>query len=292
MAKASLVVVIFLLLTPGCKEEDSFPPSQAEAIKAFKDYFDLTIAYAPIVFNDLKNLYTSVVYINRYAYRIYFHHPDGRVEALRTAPVFPSGKQRVLCVVLLSESLLPHMDSIKVLWEQAQLSIMNDHANYAQTTGLTSPIVVFDNQNLYLPQNEFPTHDQKPLSSPFIEYANQNNLNLLDYDILIRLDLDVESPGGGVGHYFNYASKTIGVVIVNWIYHNNKDLSQANFDGLAYAVYHHEVGHAWGWEHDWSGLEYQWKETFITDPGLFGWTDLDGDGIVESIDQTPYGKTN
>lgn len=288
--KTSLLLVIFLLFITGCKEEDNFPPSQGDAIKAFKNHFGLTIEYAPIVFNELKNLYTSVVYVDDYAYRIYFYHPEGRAEALRTSPVFPTGKQKVLCVVLLSESLFQHVDSIKILWERAQLSIMKDHDNYAQTVGLTTPIVVFDNQNLYLPQDEFPTHDQKPLNSPFIEYANQKNINLLDYAILVRLDLDVESPGGGVGHYFNYVSKSIGVVIVNWIYHDNQDLSQVNFDGLAYAVYHHEVGHSWGWEHEWSGIEYQWKETFITDTALFGWTDLDGDGIVEIIDQTPYGK--
>jgi hypothetical protein len=286
----SLYIAIFLLGFSCNRDSDGFPPSEADAIRGFKQYFDLDIDHAPLVYNDLKNLYTSTVYLDESLYRIYFYPPDGRMEALHTAPLIPGGVQKVLCVVRLSDELIQHVDSIQTLWENAQRSINLEHEFYAQVHGLLTPVVVFENHNFYLSQAEFAEHDPlKPLSSPFIMYASQHNINLREYDVLVRIDLDLKKPGGGMGYYFQYGNKTLGIAIVNWIYPDNGELSQVNFDGLAYAAYHHEIGHSWGWEHEWSGLDYAWGDTLITDPALFGWTDLDGDGVVEIIDETPYG---
>jgi len=101
----------------------------------------------------------------------------------------------------------------------------------------------------------------------------------------MSLDLDAANPAGGfasyggdfayLGYYFLRSDKKV-----------NLELTQLN--GLARALYHHEVGHIWGWEHDWTGCAQ--SPPFITAPALFGWTDTDYDGVPEILDSTPYGR--
>jgi hypothetical protein len=60
---------------------------------------------------------------------------------------------------------------------------------------------------------------------------------------------------------------------------------------IASAVYDHEVGHIWGWEHEWDrGAECSGCFLFITPAALFGWTDTNGDGIPEILSDSPYGR--
>ena len=70
-------------------------------------------------------------------------------------------------------------------------------------------------------------------------------------------------------------------------------LSERQWTSVARAVYHHEVAHYWGWEHGWSpscGATRLGFEPFIASPVLFGWEDVDGDGVPEIVDDTPYGR--
>jgi hypothetical protein len=51
----------------------------------------------------------------------------------------------------------------------------------------------------------------------------------------------------------------------------------------------------WGWETHWTptcGGTRLGHEPFITSPILLGWEDVDGDGIPEILDDTPYGRSD
>lgn len=109
-----------------------------------------------------------------------------------------------------------------------------------------------------------------------------------EYDILMLVDLDTQNPSGSFAIPFR---RDVGFAKIGWFYDYDdtipEELNEQTLSGIAFALYHHEVGHLWGWEHDWS-TSYA-DRRFITEPELFGWTDLDNDGVPEIIDETLYG---
>jgi hypothetical protein len=64
-------------------------------------------------------------------------------------------------------------------------------------------------------------------------------------------------------------------------------LTPNDVQDIAYALFHHELGHAMGWWHSWGGGPPGTR--LITNPAFFGWTDLTGDGWPEILSPTPYG---
>jgi hypothetical protein len=61
-------------------------------------------------------------------------------------------------------------------------------------------------------------------------------------------------------------------------------------------IYGHELSHMFGWNHEWplgfGDSESMFRLGTNAYPYLmFGWTDTDGDGVVEILDETPYGMT-
>lgn len=281
--KLHIPLLLGLCLLTTCKIDESFfpyPPSPESMALIFNTVFNVSIKKAPVVFNEFNGHYVSAVYKNGRLYRVYMDQ-EGKVTYRQTQPLYPDGTTRVLSVVRLSDDLMEKRDSVQGLWEAAQNSINQTHRNLADSLGLAEPIVQFINDNLYLTQNEFPEEDPyRDAMIGFRELAQERALNLNDYDVYLWMDLDVDHPGGGWGAWEGRIAK------VNWIYENDPELTQSNFNGLGYAAYHHEIGHVWGWEHEWS--DPYWTLDFITHPDLFGWTDLNGDGVVEINSPNAY----
>lgn len=272
---------LFILTT--CKKRADvfpFPPTPGSMAQIMNQRFQLGIRVSPVVYNEFNEHFVSSVYKEGNLYRAYMDQ-KGEVTFRAIEPLFPAGELRVFCVVRLSDRLLEQQEVVESLWEEAQRGINQQHRALALSLGLSEPIVRFDTDNFYLSQSEFPEEDPlKNSKDYFRDFARQRQLNLEEYDIFLWMDLDPEHPGGGWGSWEARLAK------VNWIYPEDPTLSEENFRGLAYAAYHHEIGHVWGWEHEWS--DPYWDLDFITEPGLFGWTDLDGDGIVEILDPDAY----
>ena len=74
--------------------------------------------------------------------------------------------------------------------------------------------------------------------------------------------------------------------------HWKEPIGIRDWNAVARTAYHQLMAYQWGWERDWTptcGGTKLGFEPFITAPILFGWEDVDGDGVPEILSKTPYG---
>jgi hypothetical protein len=220
----------------------------------------------------------STAYVGARFYRFYLF-PDGRFAELyvdRSRPLNPTGLQRVLLLIVDYEDtdIRIRLDQ----WKAAQDSVNGEHRSLARALGYDAPLVQFDNTNVLVARDS--TGDP---AKPDSVYATLRRLGYDPdaYDIVVSLGMTSTFREGWAFGRFTF-------VTCFWCpAPGYTQLSRAILDKLAWAVYHHEIGHLWGWEHGWGGGPEGTR--IITDPRLFGWTDTDGDGVPEVIDPTPYG---
>ncbi len=128
------------------------------------------------------------------------------------------------------------------------------------------------------------------------EIRTANGLNAADFDLLVEIDLDKDntttSQYGGVGVSLGDGCRPLGSRRTN-IAFNVRDQNSLE-SAMPGSVFEHELIHSLGWMHWWpnqSGDGQSWVdasggwEPYL----LFGWTDVDGDGVIEILDPTPYG---
>jgi hypothetical protein len=165
----------------------------------------------------------------------------------------------------------------------AQERTNREHAQFAAAQGMDAPIVVFDNTNVILPRSEV----REPRSLRDVQVAlRRRGTDLDQFDVLMIIDLNPRAPEGGRGFPEQRA------LYVGNTGHWTTLLTELEWGWIAATAYHHELGHVWGWDHDWSACESRGAfSSFITAPALFGWTDTDGDGVIEINDPTPYGRS-
>jgi len=101
--------------------------------------------------------------------------------------------------------------------------------------------------------------------------------------------LPERSEGGRAGVLVGHRSVYIGNVA-----HWTTALSARDWSGIARTAYQQLMAYHRGWQTDWTptcdGTRLG-HEPFITAPRLFAWEDVDGDGVPEIIDDTPYGRS-
>jgi len=169
------------------------------------------------------------------------------------------------------------------LFEKAQKQINGDHAAFARGRGYAAPLVVFENTNIVVPREAIgdprrPTDVRAAAASRGVSPAG--------YQLVIAIDPDPAHFAGGLSTPPN------GDVYVGNFGHWTSVLAQPEWTAIACVAYHHEVAHQWGWDHDWSPSCGETKlgfEPFMAAPVLLGWEDIDGDGLPEIVDDTPYG---
>lgn len=208
---------------------------------------------------------------------------EGQMKVDRPVAVPPAGRQSVL-TVLISYDATIGPDTMAHL-EASQRQVNADHAAFAAARRYAEPIVRFDFTNVAVPSGTIDT----PRSSLSVRAALESGgVNTGGFDFLAVINVDPALSEGG------FAAR--GPVRPHFLYMGNfsawkTTLSSANVESIARASYHHEVGHHWGWDHDWTptcgGVSVA---PFITSPLLYGWEDLDGDGVPEILDPTPYGR--
>lgn len=190
----------------------------------------------------------------------------------------PAGRFRVITFVMDHPTLGPDFDR---WWPAAQARINEDHLAFARSRGYPAPLVQFDNTNFRVPLNIAGNRleDQK-------RAAEEAGIRVVDYQIFVTLDLNPRQFSGGQANLMTRRSVHVG----NY-FHATTPLTEKQLHFVAATVYHHEIPHLWGWEHDWAVIcgRSQPFAPFLTNPVLFGWEDLDGDGIPEINDPSPYG---
>jgi hypothetical protein len=290
--------------TPG----SNLPPlgPVASAVKdAFQREFGESIP-RPTIFNDTlattctgKSHLMTVAYLpaasttQRRIYSMYMTHDgasviepyDGQARyGGEVIDVIPAGTFRVLTVLLtypqtLTANALP-------AWRQAQAVINDQHAAFAHSRGYPAPIVQFVFTNSTVAGAEV----ADPYSVSGIRAALEpTGMSTSGYDFVVVINL---APGMAEGGF-----ATVGDASPHFVYIGNLGRWAAaptseQLAMVAGSAYHHEIGHHWGWQHDWTPTcgDYVPFAPFITGPILFGWEDTDGDGVPEILDATPYGR--
>jgi hypothetical protein len=259
-----------------------------EAVRqAYQSSFGLSVPRPAIVFsgrrNNLGRIWTSTAYIDSNVYRLY-GYSDGRIESIVLPVQRPSGTFRVV-VVAVNHPNTNIADVLDNLWADAQQEINVRHSNYAQQLGLQAPIVTFENVNLLASVDEI---EDTRSRSHVVNFLAGRGISTDDFDIVVMLDLNPSNTAGGFAAYggdFAY---------MGYFFQASNSFEVLGLDRLrsiASAVYDHEVGHIWGWEHEWDrGAECSGCFLFITPAALFGWTDTNGDGIPEILSDSPYGR--
>lgn len=248
----------------------------------FDSIFNVVLSDPPIIENRTYGFqiqhYTSVVYFTDTVYRIYLL-PDFQCWQVKRCinDKRPAGDfdVLVLCVDYGNTNIGQIYNSI---WTQAQDQVNNKIKEYSISVGLNEEIVFFNNTNILVLKDEI----GNPGSfGDVLDYLSTINISEDDFDIFISLALDAQNPSGG---YTNYG----GRFIYMGHFFSSTNYAEYTFEQLgmiARACYEHEMGHIWGWEHDWGEL----TNDFVFSPYLFGWHDIDEDSILEIYDPTPYG---
>jgi len=216
---------------------------------------------------------------------------DGKVQRQTDSIVLtPAGTLRVLVVMVRYPETVT--DDGLAEWKKSQAQVNEDHRAFARKHGYAAPLVVFSNTNLVVdggamvktPAGEQPLD---PFDRTSVQRAVvQHKIGANEYDLLVSIDMNPNRFAGGRSlpsrfiHVGNYFHRTTPLTAKDWM-------------NVARAAYHHEVAHQWGWPgtHDWGGPCNESREPFIVPPMLFGWEDVDGDGVPEILDSTPYGRT-
>jgi len=211
--------------------------------------------------------------------------PDGRVVARKSrveSVVLPAGTFRVLVVIAKHPATIG--DSTLRHWEAAQAKINHDHAAFAASRGLPRSIVSFDNTNVLVDAGDIADARSPASVRAAVE---RGGLPTEPYQFIVSINLDPTRAEGGF-------AGADGFVYMGNYGRWSQALTAAEWVNVANAVYHHEVAHHWGWpgSHDWAPQCHGQAahRPFIVPPILFGWEDVDGDGVPEILDATPYGR--
>jgi hypothetical protein len=287
-----LCLVLTLTLIPlnieGASKKDAGAVRTA-IVKAYSNNFGLEIpfpAYVKAAGPGNTYYYTSSAYVGTRRYRIYLHD-DGTVEANVFDAKRPQGIYRV-GVVAIDHGNTNIAALLSTLWVQVQQEINDNYAAFSTSHGFTEPVLQFLSTNFLASSTEIANPGNSEAIASFIEGRGYRRE---DFDILVSMDLDAQNCRGG--------STTYGGNFVYMGYYFSPttfaDLSKNAANGksrlfwIGKAIYDHECGHIFGWEHEWTPNWQLRPDGLITDPVLYGWTDTDGDGIPEIMDPTPYG---
>ena len=287
------------------------PPITQRIIQLYQEKFNLKLT-APAISRDdstdpSKSEWISLAYIGDTLYEI-FLHDDGTVIAKTVSLNNPSdgslcrpaGDYRMLVVFVDYGNLgITREDAFAAL-KQAQDKQNGLNAQYSKDLGLTTPILQVETTAAFI---SLPPQPGKMLTRD--EIKSRTGFDPKDFDLTAEVDLDQANTfgtaAGDVGQALGGCKQGAGTDPIDiWI------VSQAGaslYYDLNYTLLDHELFHDMGWAHyypcrqnifdDYNG-DYGNSATFdVCDfahaPLLFGWEDLNGNGIPEILDPAPYG---
>jgi hypothetical protein len=273
--------------------QERTPPMVASVTAAYQREFGLALEH-PAVYGGPTNEgcrgephVTTTAYLGKPGGRATLYalllSPDGGAVLRRTQEdvVRPAGVFKVLSVLIRYPATYA-ADALKQ-WESAQASINQDHAAFAASRGYQRALVQFVNTNAVIDGGTDGLTPRNPASVR--TQAQRKGIATEQFDFIVAVDIN---PAEAVGGFSVLPDRA--VYVGNYA-HWKGPLEPRDWVKIANTAYHHEVAHHWGWQHDWS-LSCGGQRphgAFVTAPVLFGWEDVDGDGVAEVLDATPYG---
>ena len=215
----------------------------------------------------------------------------------------PSGTIKLLVVFVDYQNLgITKQEAFDSL-AQAVHQINGRYVEASQAVGLRTPILQIQFTPAYLSQPPaMPDH----LLDPEL-VRTSTGFDPAQFDMLIQIDLDGNDTSGMVARLGSYGFATSGCGPLSsnvnmWIAISKKDqLLQTSADPRLQYTLGHEILHTMGYPIGLTGV-HEWVCGDGTVPDLtdqcdqnnlptlmMGWTDTDGDGVVEILDKTPYG---
>jgi hypothetical protein len=238
-----------------------------------------TTAYLPTGVVGQRHLY--VMHLNLCGTELQETY-QGHTKYEKLMTPIPAGTFSVLTVVL----TYPETTDANTMayLTNAQNEINQQHADFASDSGYASPLVQFNFSNETVSGSAL-SISINTSEEAIVRDLRREHIHVDDYDFLVVVNPDPTIVEGGRAYPGSTAPYYIYMGNFNaWI----TPLTQADLTLIARSIYHHEIGHYWGWQHGWSCMN---EGPFITNPELFGWTDTDEDGVAEIIDSTPYGTS-
>ncbi len=199
----------------------------------------------------------------------------------------PAGTLQVLVTVVRYPQTIGD-DTIGLL-EIAQRQINEDYASFARARGYASPIVALNNTNVVIDASQ--VGDPRQFQA-LATALSQQGVSVNGYDVVVAINIDPARLEGGFAN-----TGTVNGTGPRFVYMGNfgdwkTRLSGRDLTSISGSVYHHEVVHLWGWPatHDWASCGDH-GFNFRVPPVLLGWEDVDGDGVPEILDETPYARS-
>jgi hypothetical protein len=206
---------------------------------------------------------------------------DGTIEKKSQAVVMtPAGVFRTLVLIV------NHPETVGpnglALLADGQRQVNEDHATFAHRRNYDTPLVEFANTNIVIAKGDLAA----PRDPRAVRAWARRRIGDTVYHLIIVINLDPTKDEGG------FAAPDTNSVYVGNFGQWDKPLDAVQWSAVANTAYHHEVAHLWGWSHDWSPTcgGVRSYDPFMAPPILFGWEDVDGDGVPEILDKTPYGR--
>jgi hypothetical protein len=283
---------------------DDVPTVEERFRAAYLQSFGLHLDFPVFAhFNDenpersMWNRWYSTAYIGDTFYTVYFYD-ESDVTGTNTRSLVsgehgfcrPAGDYSILVVVVdYGNTSIDHEKVLEKL--TATEEIANQRwSDYSASIGLTTPILHTETTQVYLdappvPGEELTIEQVKALTG----------YDPADFDILAEVDLDLEMQGPEkygpfLGAALLGACQPGGARKVNIIASIDRP---ENVTKITNVVYDHELIHLFGWEHEWPNGDgnsaAQINENHWFPYKLFGWTDTDGDGVIEILSDHPYG---
>jgi hypothetical protein len=287
---------------------EGIPPDvinpQNRIIAYYRERLGQNIFAPPITrmynWSDTGHTWESAAYIGDTLYMVTLDDHDdirgGRVAISRPpradesgVPVQrPAGLYRVLIAFLdFGDTDITREDVLNAVPEVNR--VVNEwHQNYARAHGLPKPILQLQMTGRYAR-----VRPREQLDFTAAEIRTLTGVNPSDYNLLAQVDLSKENRSagrgaGGMSYFGNPGPRAERVTL--W---TTLPTSQNIVEHLAGVLFDHELAHCLGWIHPWSvgdGGYVADEDRVSSIPSLmFGWTDTDGDGVIEIWDPTPYG---
>ena len=292
-------------------------------IQAYRDVYGLELAAPAVARKNRPGVSTdpwvSVAWIGDLLYQVNLY-PDGNIQTAATAltaaarrpaagqydsnvAARPAGVLRILVVLLdygnLGVTRAELLDALRA----AQDQVNAQYAAYASAAGVARPFFTIETTPVYL--SPAPNLSKSSYGLMPDTIAALTGFDPAAFDFTAQLDLDAANHAReslkavGVDTY-GWAAPGLGVLqkSVNiWVAIDDKSQLSGEESRLSRTLLSHEVLHLMGYpvSHDWPCSDGTAVDTADQCDGfsmpvlMLGWTDTDGDGLVEILDPTPYG---